>query len=123
MTRSDGETKYRQIVAQIKYNIASGALRVGDELPAIRPLAEQLLVTPNTIVKAYGVLEAAGIIVKRQGLGTFVSEQSVALTKSEKRRIVVERIDKLLSEAKLLGMTGADLKQLLEQRAKRIFPD
>ena len=56
----DGVPIYRQIVIQVKYLIASGQLDAGEEIPPIRTLAEQLLVTPNTVVKAYGELESEG---------------------------------------------------------------
>lgn len=122
LSSDDGRPIYRQIVSQIKYNIASGVLSSGDELPGIRPLAEQLLVTPNTIVKAYGTLEAEGVIVKRHGAGTFVAEQAASIGKREKDRLVSERVDALLSEAKLLGVDLERLLKIIEQRAKRIYP-
>ena len=70
---ADGVPLYRQIVNQIRYMVASGLLEIGEDLPPIRTLAQQLKVTPNTIVKAYGELEAAGIVRKRHGAGTFVA--------------------------------------------------
>ena len=71
---TDGVPIYRQIVNQVKYLVASGLLRSGDELPPIRTLALQLKVTPNTIVKAYDELEGAGVVHTRRGAGTYVSE-------------------------------------------------
>ena len=71
---TDGVPIYRQIVNQVKSLVASGLIQPGEELPPIRTLALQLKVTPNTIVKAYGELEIAGIVHKRRGSGTFVSE-------------------------------------------------
>lgn len=116
---TDGVPIYRQIVNQVKYLVASGLLRPGEELPPIRTLALQLRVTPNTIVKAYGDLEAAGVVHKRRGSGTFVSEgrpQPVALR--ERRRLIEQRIDALLAEAHQLAFTADDvLKMLRERRA------
>lgn len=106
---------YRQIVSQIKYKVASGGLREGDELPAIRALAEQLLVTPNTIVKAYGQLEAEGVVVKRHGSGTFVADNQSRLARRERTKILTARADALLSEARLLGFSFDEVKSLLEK--------
>ncbi|HBE69547.1 MAG TPA: GntR family transcriptional regulator [Planctomycetaceae bacterium] len=122
LSSDDGRPIYRQIVSQIKYNIAAGVLSPGDELPGIRPLAEQLLVTPNTIVKAYGKLEVEGVIVKRHGAGTFVSEQAASIRKAERDRLVAERVDALLSEAKLLGIDFESLINVIERRAKQVYP-
>ena len=114
---TDGVPIYRQIVNQIKYLVASGLLQPGEELPPIRTLALQLKVTPNTIVKAYGELETSGVIHKRQGSGTFVSEgrpQQVALR--ERRRVIEQRIDALLAEAHQLNFTADDILRMVRER-------
>ena len=77
----DGVPIYRQIVNQVKYLVASGQLIADEELPPIRTLAEQLLVTPNTIVKAYRELEAEGLVYKRRGAGTYVAEVASPLAR------------------------------------------
>jgi GntR family transcriptional regulator len=114
---ADGVPIYRQIVNQVKYLVASGLLQPGEELPPIRTLALQLKVTPNTIVKAYGELEIAGVVHKRQGSGTFVSEgrpQQVALR--ERRRVIEQRIDALLAEAHQLNFTADDIHRMVRER-------
>jgi GntR family transcriptional regulator len=114
---TDGVPIYRQIVNQVRYLVASGLLRPGEELPPIRTLALQLKVTPNTIVKAYGELEASGVIQKRHGSGTFVSEarpQQVALR--ERRRVIEQRIDALLAEAHQLNFTTQDIQRMVRER-------
>ena len=114
---TDGVPIYRQIVNQVKYLVASGLLQPGEELPPIRTLALQLKVTPNTIVKAYGELEIAGVIQKRQGSGTFVSEgrpQQVALR--ERRRVIEQRIDALLAEAHQLNFTADEILRMVRER-------
>ena len=114
---TDGVPIYRQIVNQVKYLVASGLLQPGEELPPIRTLALQLRVTPNTIVKAYGDLEIAGVVHKRRGSGTFVSEgrpQQVALR--ERRRLIEQRIDGLLAEAHKLNFTTDDILRMVRER-------
>ena len=114
---TDGVPIYRQVVNQVKYLVASGLLQPGEELPPIRTLALQLKVTPNTIVKAYGELETSGVIHKRQGSGTFVSErrpQQVALR--ERRRVIEQRIDALLAEAHQLNFTAEEILRMVRER-------
>jgi GntR family transcriptional regulator len=113
---TDGVPIYRQIVNQVKYQVASGLLLPGEELPPIRTLALQLKVTPNTIVKAYGELETSGVIHKRQGSGTFVSEGRKQLAIRERRRIIEQRIDALLAEAHQLNFSGDDILRLVRER-------
>jgi GntR family transcriptional regulator len=113
---SDGVPIYRQIVNQVKYLVASALLQPGEELPPIRTLALQLKVTPNTIVKAYHELEIAGVIHKRQGSGTFVSDTRPQLANRERRRVIEQRIDALLAEAHQLNFTADEILKMVRDR-------
>ena len=112
----DGVPIYCQIVRQVKYLIASGQLDTDEELPPIRTLAEQLTVTPNTIVKAYGQLESEGIVYKRRGAGTYVAEFQSPLARKEQKRILTQRADALLAEASQLNFTFEEVVDLLHSR-------
>ena len=116
ITLTDGVPIYRQIVNQVKYLVASGLLRPGEELTPIRTLALQLKVTPNTIVKAYAELEIAGVVHKRRGSGTFVSDERPKLAVVERRRILARRIDALLAEARQLNFTVEDVLRMARER-------
>ena len=113
---TDGVPIYRQIVNQVKYLVASGLLRPGEELPPIRTLALQLKVTPNTIVKAYGELEISGVLQKRHGSGTFISEARPQLAARERRRVIEQRIDALLAEAHQLNFSAEDVLRMVRER-------
>ena len=114
---ADGVPIYKQIINQIKYLAASGAIAPGEELPPSRTLALQLKVTPNTIVRAYDELEAAGVIHKRRGSGSFVSEvQQSRLADAERQRIIEQRIDALLAEARQLNFTASDVLRVIRER-------
>ena len=112
----DGVPIYRQISNQIRYMVASGLLQPGEEISAVRVLAIQLRVTPNTIVKAYGELESAGIIHKRRGAGTYISDVHSPLANRERNRIIEQRVDALLAEAHQLNFTGAELLAVIQKR-------
>jgi len=113
---TDGVPIYRQIVNQVKYLIASDLLQPGEELPPIRTLALQLKVTPNTIVKAYDELEKTGVVHKRRGSGTYVSEARSLLATRERRRLIEQRIDALLAEAHQLNFTSDDVLRIFRER-------
>src|SRR5262245_11438034 len=113
---TDGVPIYRQIVNQVKYLVASGLLQPGEELPPIRTLALQLKVTPNTIVKAYDELEISGVVHKRRGSGTFVSEARPQVALRERRRVIEQRIDALLAEAHQLSFTADDILRMFRER-------
>jgi GntR family transcriptional regulator len=113
---SSGTPIYLQIANQLRYLVAAGRLAPGDEIPPIRTMAEQLLVTPNTVARAYLELERAGIVVKRQGAGTFVAEHPPTVSRSQRRKILTERADALLTEAGQLGVGWDELVALLRSR-------
>ena len=112
----DGVPVYLQIVNQVKYLVASGVLAAGAELPPIRALAEQLLINPNTVARAYRELEVAGVVIKRGTVGTFVSDAPSPLARRERLRILRQRIDALLAEAKSMGVGLVEVKALLDER-------
>ena len=116
ISTGDGVPIYRQIVNQVKYLVASDRLHPGDEVPTIRSLAEELLINPNTVARAYRELEQAGVLKARQGSGTVVADAGSPLAAETKRRILSERIDALLTEARQLDVDFSEIKRLLEER-------
>jgi GntR family transcriptional regulator len=113
---------YLQIVNQVKYLVASGRLAPGEELPPIRVLAERLVVNPNTVARAYRELEAAGVVVKRSTAGTYVSDAGSPLARRERLRILTDRADALLAEARQMGVALDEVLQLLRQRDEAMQP-
>ena len=119
---SDGVPIYLQIVNQVKYLVASGRLPPGEELPPIRALAERLVINPNTVARAYRELEVAGVLEKRGPTGTFVSAAGSPLARRERLRILTERVDALLAEARQLGFADDALFDLIRQRGQALHP-
>jgi len=122
ISANDGLPIYVQIVNQVKYLVASGRLAPGQELPAIRVLAEQLIVNPNTVARAYRELETAGVVEKRRTAGTFVSDQGSPLARRERIKILSQRIDALLAEARQMDISFEDIVKLIEQRQSVLQP-
>src|SRR5258708_24976342 len=96
---SSGVPIYLQLMEQVKHAIETGALRAGDQLPGIRPLAQELVMNPNTVAKAYRELEHEGVIELRHGSGAFVSQYARAEKLAETLRgaqsLVAGAVDKL----------------------------
>src|SRR5262245_20264632 len=107
---------YLQIVNQVKYLVAAGRLAPGEELPPIRTLAERLAIAPNTVARAYRELEQAGVVEKRSTSGTYVSDAGSPLARRERLRILNERIDALLAEARQFGFSTDEVVELLRRR-------
>ncbi len=122
ISANDGIPIYLQIVNQVKYLVASGRLTAGEELPPIRILAEQLLINPNTVARAYRELETAGLVEKRRTAGTYVSDQGSPLARRERIRILSERVDALLAEAGQMNIDFDELTKLLQQRHAAMQP-
>ena len=122
LSAADGVPIYTQIVNQVKYLIASGRLTPGEELPPIRVLAERLVVNPNTVARAYRELESAGVVEKRRTAGTYVSDLGSPLALRERLKILTERVDALLAEARQLGIGVEEVVDLIGVRDKAMQP-
>jgi len=119
---ADGVPIYLQIVNQVKYLVACGRLSAGEELPPIRVLAERLVVNPNTVARAYRELEQAGVVEKRRTAGTYVTDQKSPLARRERVRILSERIDALLAEARQMNFDLEEVVELIRQREAAMNP-
>jgi GntR family transcriptional regulator len=111
---SSGVPIYLQLMEQVKHSIETGALRPGEQLPGIRPLAEELVINPNTVAKAYRELEHEGVIELRHGAGAFVSANARAKKTTDKLRagqtLVTAAVDRLRGR----GVTDEEIRRLFE---------
>ncbi|HKT26291.1 MAG TPA: GntR family transcriptional regulator [Terriglobales bacterium] len=109
---SSGVPLYVQLMEQIRHGIETGALKAGDQLPTIRKLAEDLVMNPNTVVRAYRELEHEGIIELRHGSGAYVSESVSGRARvTRKAQNVVQSAIEKLSD---LGLTEDEIRRLFE---------
>ena len=113
---ADGMPIYLQIANQVKYLVAAGRIAPGEEIPPIRVLAHELLVNPNTVARAYLELERDGVVVKRHGSGTYISDHGSPLARKERLKILSQRVDALLADAAHLQIVPEDLIQLIKDR-------
>jgi GntR family transcriptional regulator len=121
---ASGVPIYLQLMERVKHAVETGALRPGEQLPGIRPLAEELVINPNTVAKAYRELEHEGVIELRHGAGAFVTANARARKGTTDRlraaqAVVAAAVERLrardvsdeeirrLFEAELAGVTKA----------------
>ena len=110
---------YQQLVEQISGAIARGELRTGDKLPAVRALAAELVINPNTVARAYMLLEQSGLVTTKTGSGTFVSDPALRQADAAQINILAERMDTLISRAVKLGLDRSALVALFEKRLEK----
>ena len=111
---SSGVPIYVQLMEQVKHAIETGALRAGDQLPAIRKLAEDLVINPNTVAKVYRELEHEGVIELRQGSGAFVAERGRAQMRAGILREAQPIIQSLVAKLIRLGLSEEEMRRLFE---------
>ena len=109
---SSGTPLYVQLVEHLKHAIEAGAIKAGEQLPSVRRMAQDLLINPNTVVRAYRDLEDEGIVVLRHGSGVFVHESVVPRTALMKKAEPVMRgaVDRLEG----LGLNEEEIRRLME---------
>ena len=111
---------YRQIVDQIKYQIAGGTLASGERLPSVRELARQLPANQNTVLKAYELLEREGLLDRRQGDGTFVLGVPSVLKKGERMRQVGSILAQAAAQAVHFEISPDELHTLLDREIRAL---
>jgi GntR family transcriptional regulator len=109
---SSGIPLYLQLMEQVKHAVETGALREGDQLPVIRKVAEDLVMNPNTVVRAYRELEHEGVIELRHGSGAYIKESAGTRAKviHKAQAMVQSMIERLAS----LGLTEEELRRVFE---------
>jgi GntR family transcriptional regulator len=111
---SSGVPIYLQLMEQVKHAIETGVLRPGEQLPGIRPLAEELVINPNTVAKAYRELEHAGIIELRHGAGAFVAESAAARRDADTLRAAQTVVAATVGRLRAHGVTDEEIRRLFE---------
>jgi len=111
---SSGVPIYLQLMEQVKHGIETGALRAGDQLPGIRPLAIELAINPNTVAKVYRELEHEGIIELRHGAGAFVSPNARVKRLTDKLRAAQTIVAGAIERLRARGITEDEIRRLFE---------
>jgi GntR family transcriptional regulator len=111
---------YEQIVAQITFAVASGALDTGALIPSVRELAQRIVVNPNTVARAYQELERRGVLEARRGCGMEVTTRAPAACRAERQAIVRGRIRAALHEAVSSALSPEDIRRLVEEELTRV---
>lgn len=105
---------YLQLVQQVMHAIETGALRPGEQLPAIRSLAEEVVTNPNTVAKAYRELEYKGVIELRQGLGAFVRADSSSAGQADAMKQAHRVVGAAVTTMRKLGLSEASMRRVFE---------
>ncbi len=114
-----GVPVYRQMIDQIKYYVASGALKAEDQLPSIRELAQSLAINPTTVVRVYSELEREGVVEMRHGKGAFITASGRRMSAAERDRTLRRLARQLAVEARQMGApAGQVLKVVREELAE-----
>ena len=111
---SSGVPVYRQIIDQIIFGIASGQLKLGEQLPTVRALAVELKVNLNTVSKAYKELEIKNIVETQQGTGTFINKTENVILEKEREDKLKEICIQFSSVAFSYGFTLSEIMQELK---------
>ena len=118
---SSGVPIYLQLMEQVKHAIETGALRPGEQLPGIRPLAEELVINPNTVAKAYRELEHEGVIELRQGAGAFVSDKAPTKKDADRLRAAQATVAGAVDKLRARGVTDEEIRRLFEAELSGMY--
>lgn len=114
LTPSAGQPLYLQLMQQIRHAIESGALHDGDQIPGIRTLAEELVISPGTVAKAYSELEHEGVLALHHGAGAFVCSNRRARRLGDRVQVARERMNDLIVQLRDEGLLDDEIRRLFE---------
>jgi len=120
LNQSAGQPLYLQLMQQIRHAVESGALQHGDQLPGIRTLAEELVISPTTVAKAYSELEHDGLLELRQGSGAFISVKRRAQGEMQRVHQAGRQVRRLINELRESGIQENEIRRIFE--AELLYP-
>jgi len=117
---SSGQPLYLQLMQQIRHAIDTGILQPGEGLPGVRTLAQQLVISPNTVVKAYSELEHEGLLELRHGSGAYVAGRRTKKARADRLRQAQERVRELIDKLQRDGLSEEEIHRMVE--AELFYP-
>jgi len=115
---SNGLPIYDQIVRQVKFAVAHGALRAGDLVPSVRELALQVAVNPNTVARAYRDLQSDGVLEPLRGEGLRVTKDARRQCQADRQRLLRDRLRGAIVECRRGGLDTDDIRKLIDDLLK-----
>jgi len=112
---SNGIPIYEQIVRQVKFAIANGALQVAEHVPSVRDMARISAVNPNTVVRAYRELQNDGILKSIRGTGLAVTAEAPTLCRRIRLEMIQQRLRSVIEEAAQNQVDWDEIRQLVER--------
>lgn len=120
---SNGIAIYDQVVRQVKFAVAQGAVKPGNLVPSVREMARELAINPNTVARAYQQLQADGVLEQVRGMGLEVAADAVKQCKSERQKMIQDRLREALVEAKQSGLEADEVRQIVEKQVVSVYRD
>ena len=116
----NGLAVYDQIVRQVKFAVAEGAVRSGEMVPSVRELARDLAINPNTVARAYRQLQDDGVLETVRGTGLAVAAAARRQCQGERTKLIRARLRLVLEEAQHSGLEAGDIAALVETELEAI---
>ncbi|HZU38422.1 MAG TPA: GntR family transcriptional regulator [Gemmataceae bacterium] len=116
LTAGSGTPIYRQIIEQVRLGVATATLVPGDAMPSVRTLAEQNVVNPNTVVKAYAELVRDGVLESQHGKGFFVAAKRQVYSRAERLRRFHQALDAFVHEAIFLDFSPDTIRKAVDKK-------
>jgi GntR family transcriptional regulator len=116
---SSGVPIFLQLMEQVKHGVETGLLRPGDQLPALRRAAEDLVINPNTVAKAYRELERQGVVELRQGAGAYVAPGAGDARQTDRLRAGAALVAEAVANLRAAGLTEAEIRRLFDAALTR----
>ncbi|MEO6910599.1 MAG: GntR family transcriptional regulator [Edaphobacter sp.] len=120
LNASAGQPLYLQLMEQVRHAVETGVLQDGDQMPGIRTLAEELVVSHNTVAKAYTELQHEGLLELRHGAGAYICAKPRLRTRTEQVRQAQVKVAEVVETLHEEGFSGEEIRRLFEARILQV---
>ena len=110
---------YEQIIDRVTFAVAAGDIEPGALIPSVRELAQQLVIAPNTVARAFSKLEERGVLAVRRGVGMVVTAEAPELCREQRRQVIRDHLRHALHEAFTSGLPAQEIRQLVNEELHR----
>ena len=111
----NGLAIYEQIMRQVKFAVAGGALQPGQRVPSLQELSTTLALNPNTVARAYRELQSEGVLEMVRGIGLEISSKAVKRCQQERDNLIRKRLHSVLIEARRSELSDAELRRMFDE--------
>ena len=114
---------FEQVAIQIKFAVAAGTVRSDEMIPSVRELSRQLAINPNTVIRAYRLLQDEGVLIPRRGIGLVIAEHAQSECQKQRKEFFQQRFKTFMDDVARSRLSQEELDEILRSEYSELRPE